>query len=161
MSAELRRLGKYILRERLARGGQGEVWKAFDSQLRRNVAIKQLHADLQADPDFVSRFEREARFIASLRHPNIVQIHDFQLVSDPDSGSTSTTAYMVMDYIEGPTLAEYIRNTSRKLQFPAADDIVYIFTQVSLALDYAHEKGMIHRDIKPANIMLDERHLTR
>ena len=67
---------------------------------------------------------------------------------------------MVMDYIEGPTLAEYIRNTSRKLQFPAAEDIVYIFTQVSLALDYAHEKGMIHRDIKPANIMLDERHLT-
>ena len=74
MSAELKRLGKYILRERLARGGQGEVWKAFDTQLRRYVAIKQLHADLQADPDFVSRFEREARFIASLRHPNIVQI---------------------------------------------------------------------------------------
>ena len=159
MSAESKRLGKYILRERLARGGQGEVWKAFDSQLRRFVAIKQLHADLQADPDFVSRFEREARFIASLRHPNIVQIHDFQVINNPDSDST--TAYMVMDYIEGPTLAEYIRNTSRKLQFPAAEDIVYIFTQVSLAIDYAHGKGMIHRDIKPANIMLDQRHLSK
>ena len=155
MSTESRYLGKYELRERLARGGQGEVWKAFDTQLRRYVAIKQLHTNMQSDPDFTSRFEREAQFIASLHHPNIVQIHDFQLVHSTDSDIT--TAYMVMDYIEGPTLADYIRNTSRKGQFPAADDIVYIFTAVSLALDYAHEKGMIHRDIKPANIILDQR----
>src|SRR6266567_6031717 len=155
MSTEPRRLGKYELRERLAHGGQGEVWKAFDTQLRRYVAIKQLHADLQSDPDFTSRFEREAQFIASLHHPNIVQIHDFQLIRSSDSGST--TAYMVMDYVEGPTLTDYIRNTSRKGQFPAVADIVYIFTTVSLAIDYAHEKGMIHRDIKPANIILDQR----
>jgi eukaryotic-like serine/threonine-protein kinase len=155
MSMEPRRLGKYELRERLARGGQGEVWKAFDPQLRRYVAIKQLHANMQSDPDFTSRFEREGQFIASLNHPNIVKIHDFQLVNDPDSATT--TAYMVMDYIEGPTLADYIRNTSRKGQFPAAGDIVYIFTAISLAIDYAHEKGMIHRDIKPANILLDQR----
>jgi serine/threonine protein kinase len=155
MSAETRRLGKYELRERLARGGQGEVWKAYDTGLRRYVAIKLLHADMESDPDFVSRFEREARFIASLRHPNIVQIHDFQFIHNPDSNTT--TAYMVMDYIEGSTLADYIRNTSRKLQFPAAADIVYIFTEVSLAIDYAHSKGMIHRDIKPANILLDQR----
>jgi eukaryotic-like serine/threonine-protein kinase len=159
MSREPRYLGKYELRERLARGGQGEVWKAFDTRLRRYVAIKQLHANLQSDPDFASRFEREAQFIASLHHPNIVQIHDFQLVLTPDSNTT--TAYMVMDYIEGPTLADYIRNTSRKGLFPAADDIVYIFTAVSLAIDYAHEKGMIHRDIKPANIILDQRTLKR
>ena len=158
MSTEPRHLGKYELRERLAHGGQGEVWKAFDTQLRRYVAIKQLHTALQSTPDFTSRFEREARFIASLHHPNIVQIHDFQLVHTSDSDIT--TAYMVMDYIEGPTLADYIRNTSRKGQFPSASDIVYIFTAVSLAIDYAHEQGMIHRDIKPANIMLDQR-LTR
>jgi len=155
MSKEPQYLGKYELRERLAHGGQGEVWKAFDTQLRRYVAIKRLHANLQSDPDFTSRFEREARFIASLHHPNIVQIHDFQLVHTSDSHTT--TAYMVMDYIEGPTLADYIRNTSRKRQFPAAADIVYIFTAVSLAIDYAHQKGMIHRDIKPANIILDQR----
>jgi len=155
MSMEPRRLGKYELRERLARGGQGEVWKAFDPQLRRYVAIKQLHADVRSDPDFTSRFEREGRFIASLHHPNIVQIHDFQLVHTPDSDTT--TAYMVMDYVEGPTLTDYIRNTSRKGQFPTVADIVYIFTAVSLAIDYAHQKGMIHRDIKPANIMLDQR----
>src|SRR5436309_216101 len=155
MSPKPRHLGKYELRESLACGGQGEVWKAFDTQLRRYVAIKQLHADMQSDPDFTSRFEREAQFIASLHHPDIVQIHDFQLVHTPNSDIT--TAYMVMDYIEGPTLADYIRNTSRKGQFPTPADIVYIFTAISLAIDYAHEKGMIHRDIKPANIILDQR----
>ena len=155
MSMEPLHLGKYELRERLAQGGQGEVWKAFDTQLRRYVAIKRLHANVQADPDFTSRFEREAQFIASLHHPNIVQIHDFQLVSHNELQTTS--AYMVMDYIEGPTLADYIRNTSRKGHFPSAADIVYIFSAVSLAIDYAHSKGMIHRDIKPANILLDQR----
>ncbi len=155
MTTEPRRLGKYELRQRLARGGQGEVWKAFDLQLRRYVAVKLLHADLQSDPDFVSRFEREAQFIAGLHHPNIVQIHDFQFVHTPDS--PTAIAYMVMEYIEGPTLAHYIRDTSRKEQFPPAADIVSIFTSVSLAIDYAHQKGMIHRDIKPANIILDKR----
>jgi serine/threonine-protein kinase len=155
MSTEPRRLGKYELRERRARGGQGEVWKAFDPQLRRYVAIKQLHANLQSDPGFVSRFEREARFIAALHHPNIVQIHDFQVVQTSDADTT--LAYMVMEYIEGETLAEYIGRTSRRGLFPDSADIVFIFTGVSLALDYAHGKGMIHRDIKPANIMLDQR----
>ena len=157
MDIEPRRLGKYELRQPLARGGQGEVWKAFDPQLRRYVAIKQLHANVQSDPDFISRFEREARFIAALHHPNIVQIHDFQSIQLP--GSDTTTAYMVMDYIEGPTLANYIHNTSCKGHFPDAADMVYIFTAVSLAIDYAHGQGMIHRDIKPANIMLDKRSL--
>jgi serine/threonine protein kinase len=150
-----RHLGKYELRESLARGGQGEVWKAFDPLLQRYVAIKQLHADLQDDPDFITNFEREARFIASLHHPNIVKIHDFQTIQVP--GSDATTAYMVMDFIEGSTLAHYIHNTSRKRLFPEAADIIYIFTAVSLAIDYAHDRGMIHRDIKPANIMLDKR----
>jgi serine/threonine protein kinase len=155
MSMEPQNLGKYELRERLARNGQGEVWKAFDPQLRRYVAIKQLHANVQSDLEFISRFEREGQFIASLHHPNIVQIHDFQLIRTLDSVTTS--AYIVMDYIDGPTLAEYIRNTSRKGQFPAAADIVYIFTAISLAIDYAHEKGMVHGDVKPANILLDKR----
>ena len=111
MSAGPPRLGKYELEKRLERGGMGQVWKAYDTQLRRYVAIKVLHADLQANPDFVSRFSREAQFVASLRHPNIVQIHDFQFTNAEESG---TTAYMVMDYVEGGTLADYIRATSRK-----------------------------------------------
>ncbi len=151
---ELERLGKYELLERLGQGGMGEVWKARDTQLRRFVAIKFLHANLQNDPDFVTHFMREAQFIASLHHPNIIQIHDFQLTDERGSG---TAAYMVMDYIEGGTLAGYISGSSRKGRFPGASDIVYLFTSVSLALDYAHHQGMIHRDIKPANILLDKR----
>ena len=156
MSKEQERLGKYELLERLGQGGMGEVWKARDTQLRRYVAIKFLHANLQDNPDFVMLFTREAQFIASLHHPNIVQIHDFQLTNTRGS---SIAAYMVMDYIEGGTLADYIRNTSRKGLFPPAADIVFLFSAISLALDYAHQKGMIHRDIKPANILLD-RHTT-
>ena len=155
MTTQPRRLGKYELRERLARGGQGEVWKAFDLQLQRFVAIKQLNANMQDDSDFIARFEREAQLIASLHHPNIVRIHDFQFLPDPDT--QAPVAYMIMEYIEGTTLADYIRSTSRKQLFPTPASLLTIFTAVSLALDYAHRRGMLHRDIKPANIMLDIR----
>src|SRR5437588_3446014 len=100
MSTRPQRLGKYELQERLERGGMGEVWKAYDTQLRRHVAIKLLHANLRANPDFVSRFTREAQFVASLRHPNIIQVHDFQFT---ETGKSDSTAYMVMDYVEGGT----------------------------------------------------------
>src|SRR5437588_801995 len=155
MSTLTQRLGKYELRERLGRGGMAEVWKALDTQLQRYVALKILHADLQNDPSFITRFEREAQVIASLHHPNIVQIHDFQISHPPES--SSTIAYMVMDYVEGQTLATYIRYTSRVGKFPSPDEILHIFTSISNAVDYAHHKGMIHRDIKPANILLDSR----
>ncbi|HZO76259.1 MAG TPA: serine/threonine-protein kinase [Ktedonobacteraceae bacterium] len=155
MSTAPHYLGKYVLQERLAYGGMGEVWKSFDPQLQRHVAIKLLRTDRRHDPDFVTRFEREARFIASLHHPNIVQIHDFRISQPPESNPAQ--AYMVMDYVQGQTLADYIQNTSRQGQFPSASDIIYLFTAISLAIDYAHQKGMIHRDIKPANILLDQR----
>ena len=153
------RLGKYELQERLGRGGMGEVWKAHDTQLRRYVAIKLLLADLQTNPNFVTHFTREAQFVASLHHPNIVQIHDFQFTTAQETGVT--TAYMVMDYVEGGTLADYIRSTSRQNVFPSAHDIVSIFTAISLGLDYAHQKGMIHRDIKPANILVDKHNVIK
>jgi serine/threonine protein kinase len=133
-----------------------EVWKAIDTQLQRYVAIKLLHADLRADPDFMNRFVREARVVASLHHPNIVQIHDFQVSKPPESDGT--IAYMVMDYIEGQTLADYIHSTSGAGKFPTAAEIVHLFSSLGGAIDYAHQQGMIHRDIKPANIILDKRH---
>ena len=150
--------GKYELRELLGRGGMAEVWKAFDTQLERYVAIKLLHADLQADPEFMTRFTREAKVIASLHHPNIMQIHDFQIYQSPES--KTPVAYMVMDYVEGQTLAGYIRSTSRMGKFPPAAEIVAIFAAVSRAVDYAHRQGMIHRDIKPGNILLDQRRVS-
>ncbi len=150
--------GKYELRELLGRGGMAEVWKAFDTQLERYVAIKLLHADLQADPEFMTRFTREAKVIASLHHPNIMQIHDFQIYQPPDA--KTPIAYMVMDYVEGQTLAGYIRSTSRTGKFPPSAEIVGIFAAISRAVDYAHQQGMIHRDIKPGNILLDQRRVS-
>lgn len=155
MSKELQYLGKYELQQRLAHGGMGEVWKAWDLHLRRYVAIKKLHANLQQDPDFVIRFEREAQLVASLHHPNIVQIYDFHI--SQQATSDTPLAYMVMDYVQGQTLADYLRQTSRRGLFPPAPDIIYLFTKISLAIDYAHQQGMLHRDIKPANILLDQR----
>src|SRR6266516_4209650 len=158
MSTNPQRLGKYELLERLGQGGMAEVWKARDTQLQRYVAIKILHANLQEDPNFITRFEREAQLIASLHHPNIVQVHDFQ-VSRPHE-SEAPIAYMVMYYIEGGTLEDYIAGTSARGKFPSPAQIVHLFTSISLAIDYAHQQGMIHRDIKPANILLDKRNTT-
>ena len=159
MSSVPQRLDKYELVELLGQGGAAEVWKALDTQLQRYVAIKILHPNLREDPNFVARFQREAQLIASLHHPNIVQIHDFHVMQLPDTetGASLPLAYMVMDYIEGQTLAAYIHETSNVGKVPAPKEIVDIFTSISLAIDYAHSKGMIHRDIKPANILLDRR----
>ncbi|GCE25718.1 hypothetical protein KDA_12020 [Dictyobacter alpinus] len=160
-SALPQRLDKYELLERLGHGGVAEVWKALDTQLQRNVAIKMLHPNLREDPHFVARFQREAQLIAALHHPNIVQIHDFQVYQPPDPQTSSPLAYMVMDYVEGQTLAEYIYGTSNEGKIPEPARIVNLFTSISLAIDYAHSKGMIHRDIKPANILLDKRNTVR
>lgn len=148
-----KQLGKYALLERLGQGGMGEVWKAHDTQLQRYVAIKLLRAELQDDPDFSASFMREARLVAALRHPNIVQIHDFQLAG---AQGEDAQAYMVMDYIEGGTLASAIRALKGQGIFWSASEIVDLFAAISLALDYAHGQGMVHRDIKPANILLDQ-----
>ncbi|HCI82864.1 MAG TPA: hypothetical protein DHW02_24595 [Ktedonobacter sp.] len=155
MSIGPRRIGKYELHTLLGRGGMAEVWKAFDSNLQRYVAIKILHANLQNNFDFIKRFEREARAVASLHHPNIVHVHDFQISRLVEEGNP--TGYMVMEYVEGITLAEFIHNTSYEGRFPPPDEIIHLFTSISRAIDYAHQRGIIHRDIKPANILLDKR----
>ncbi len=155
MSTGPQRIGKYELRERMASSSTTEVWKALDSQSQRHLVIKLLHPNLQAIPHFVSQFENEMRMIASLHHPNIVQIHDFQIINS--SPSDGTVASIVMDYVEGPTLADYIRTTSRSGKFPSALNIVHLFTSISIAIDYAHQHGVIHRNLKPTNILLDKR----
>ncbi|HZS78294.1 MAG TPA: protein kinase [Ktedonobacteraceae bacterium] len=155
MSNSPRTLGKYELRERLGKGGMAEVWKAFDPQLERFVAIKYLQANLRTDPTFGPRFIREARAVASLRHSNIIRIYDFDTATSPEDPDESI-AYMVMDYIEGQTLADYIRSTSAVRKFPSTSEIVHLFMPICSAIAYAHKHGIIHRDIKPANILLDK-----
>src|SRR5260370_17017512 len=102
---QFKRLGKYELQQRLGQGGMAEVWKALDTQLQRYVAIKVLHANLQEDPNFITRCEQEAQLIASLHHPNIVQIHDFQVSLPPES--PTTIAYMILPYIQDPPFPNY------------------------------------------------------
>src|ERR1700680_116750 len=122
MSTNLGRIDKYELQELLGRDGLAEVWKAFDTQARRYVAIKFLHANLQADPDFVARFQREMPAIAALRHSNIVQYFDYSI--SQSSGPPNITAYIVMNYVDGGTLADYSSNTSRQGKFLPVADIV-------------------------------------
>ncbi|GCE04087.1 serine/threonine-protein kinase [Dictyobacter aurantiacus] len=154
MGTEPRYLGQYQLLERIASGGMGEVWKAMDTHLQRIVAIKFLLSNWRHSAGFVARFQGEARLIASLRHPNIINIHNFAIEEKPGE---PPLFYMVMDYVEGQTLAQYLAVTSKLGRFPPHEDILYLFSALAQAIDYAHNRGMIHRDIKPANILLDQR----
>src|SRR6266704_3359276 len=159
MNKDVGLIGRYELQRPLGRGSLAEVWKAFDTRLKRSVALKLLHSDLQVDPNFITRFEREMPVISSLGHPNIVQIFDYQVFRP--RGSDNLKAYIVMNYVKGRTLADYIRHTSRAGQFPSAADMVHLFMAAGVAIDYAHQHGVIHADIKPSNILLDKQYLLR
>ncbi len=159
MSTSPRRLGKYELHERLGQSEIGEVWKAFDPQLQRYFAIKILQVDTREDPEFTARFNHVARALASLQHRNIVPVHNFQI--SQASESNIITAHIVMDYVEGRTLGEYIRTTSTMGNIPSPATIVQLFASISAAIDYAHQHNISHRDIKPANILLDKRNTAR
>ncbi|MCC6192000.1 MAG: protein kinase [Anaerolineales bacterium] len=140
-------IGRYRIIEHLGRGGMAEVYKAYQANLDRYVALKLMHPFLAADQDFIARFEREAKNVAALRHANIVQVYDF----DVHNG----TPYMVMEYIEGGTLKTHLENLARAGQTLPLAEAVHIVREVGKALAYAHKRQMIHRDVKPANVMLD------
>jgi serine/threonine protein kinase len=122
------------------------VFKANDPNLKRVVAIKMIHEHLSSDPGFVSRFEEEAAAIAQLRHPNIVQVHDFNHEGD--------VYYMVMEFIPGETLHEQLKRLNQEGRTMPLEDVLKYMINICEASDYAHNRGLIHRDIKPANIML-------
>lgn len=138
-------LGKYELTELLGSGGMAEVYRATQIGLRRSVAIKVMYPHLARSPGFKERFQREARILASLRHPNIIQIYDF----DEDDG----WYYMVMEYIAGGTLTDRLLALHNREQVMPPAEVRTLFKTIGSALDYAHQQGMVHRDIKPANIM--------
>jgi serine/threonine-protein kinase len=135
--------GRYRLTERIATGGMGEVWRAVDEVLERPVAVKTLQAALLADDAFRERFRREARAAASINHPGVVRVHDF--------GEESDSAYLVMEYVEGRTLAAELRETG---PFDA-ERTLRIIEQAAIALQAAHDHGVVHRDIKPGNLLID------
>lgn len=146
-------LNRYELQERIGSGGMAVVYKAFDKQLKRTVAIKILHEHLAADESFRERFEREAQFIASLNHPNIMQIFDF---TSREIGDSSMFC-MMMPYLPGTTLADELKAAEKKNTRLSQDRISKIGRDLTSALDYAHSHGMIHRDVKPANVLFDDR----
>jgi len=139
-------IGKYRIVEHLGRGGMAEVYKAYQPNLDRYVAIKMMHTFLSDEKEFLARFEREAKVVATLRHPNIVQVYDF----DIEGGAY----YMVMEYINGESLKARLQNLECKDEWVSLDDAARIILAVGSALKYAHERGMVHRDVKPANVMI-------
>lgn len=135
------KLGPYEIDAVAGTGGMGEVYKARDSRLDRTVAIKVLPSTTSFNADLRSRFEREAKAISSLNHPNICTLYDV--------GHENGLDYLVMEYIEGETLSDRIRRN-----VPDIRDALEIGIQISNALDLAHRQGLVHRDLKPANVML-------
>src|SRR6478672_2983008 len=135
------RLGSYEVIAPLGAGGMGEVYRARDLRLQREVAIKVLPGRVASDPDALARFEREARAVASLSHPNIMAIFDF--------GTQDGVSYAVTELLEGETLA------ARLARGPLpTDPLVRIGSEVCAALTAAHRRGIVHRDLKPSNVML-------
>jgi len=139
--------GRYQIEILLGQGGMSAVYRAFDPNLRRVVAIKLIHAHLSTDPNFVGRFKEEATAVARLRHPNIVQVHDFDIDGE--------TYYMVMEYLIGETLQARLKRLNSTGRYMSLPEAVRISTQMCDAAGYAHNHELVHRDIKPANIMLD------
>jgi len=138
-------LGPYQIVAPLGAGGMGEVYRARDVRLDRVVAIKVLPEALAHDPERLLRFEREARLLALLNHPNIAAIYGFE----PYQLDSRTTYLLVLEFVDGPTLADRLKTGPLPV-----DDALDIGKQIAEALEVAHEKGIIHRDLKPANVKL-------
>jgi serine/threonine protein kinase len=136
-------IGNYEVLHRLGKGGMATVYRARQTNMARDVAIKIMSADLAEDPKFVQRFEREAQVIANLQHPRILPVHDF--------GHEGELFYLVMRVIDGESL--YHRMLQGPLPIMTTAKFV---TQIAEALDYAHAQGVIHRDLKPNNVLIDE-----
>jgi len=144
-----RTIGKYKIVERLGQGGMATVYKAYQANLDRHVALKVINAAIADHPDSQARFEQEAKSAAALRHPNIMQIYDFDV--DPESGCP----YMVIELIEGGSLADDMARRAASGAALHLSETARIMAEAGAALAHAHEHGVVHRDVKPANIMRD------
>lgn len=137
---------RYEIGELIGTGGMADVYRAYDRRLSRLVAIKMLRTDLARDPSFQTRFRREAQAAAGLNHPAIVSVHD----TGQDDHEWGSVPFIVMEYVEGTTLRELIREK----KIPTLTRSLEIVRDILDALDYSHQHGIVHRDIKPANVMI-------
>ena len=136
-----RDLAHYHILTKIGEGGMGEVYRANDRKLGRDVAIKVLPQELSGDPERLARFEREAQVLASLNHPNIAAIYGLEKVEG--------LRFLVLELVEGPDLADRLRQGA-----VSVDEALGIARQIAEALETAHEQGIVHRDLKPANVKL-------
>ena len=134
-------LAHYEITSQLGKGGMGEVYRAKDRKLGRDVAIKVLPEEFARDTDRIARFQREAKLLASLNHPNIAAIYGLE--------SSEQTNFLVLELVEGETLADQIKRGAIPVE-----ESLKLALQIAEALEAAHEKGVIHRDLKPANIKI-------
>jgi serine/threonine protein kinase len=142
-------LGKYRVLDALGRGGMAQVYRGYHPQLDRYVALKVLRSDLVEQDEFLGRFKREAHAVSGLRHPNIVQVFDFDVQDD--------LHYMVMELLDGDTLRARLNEYRVRGERMPLAEILRVLIHVLSGLEYAHGEGVVHRDIKPANIMLTKR----
>ncbi|OKI81593.1 serine/threonine protein kinase [Micromonospora sp. CB01531] len=149
LSSEVVLSGRYRLDDRVATGGMGDVWRATDLVLGRRVAVKVLLPALVSDPDFIARFRAEARIMASLRHPGVVQVFDCGEDELPDGGRAD---YLVMEFVDGEPLSRRIQEAG---QLEVAETMS-IVAQVAQALHGAHTRGIVHRDVKPSNLLVQQ-----
>src|SRR3954449_6327431 len=136
--------GRYRLDAQVGHGGMSTVYRAFDTVLERQVAIKLMHREMSSDSDQLERFRREARAVAQLNHPHIVGVID--------AGEDDQTPYIVFEYVEGETLKDRIRRLGR---LPVPEAVAYAI-EIARALGAAHERQIVHRDVKPQNVLIDE-----
>jgi serine/threonine protein kinase len=148
-SLEGQTFGKYRILEPLGRGGMAQVYRAYHPQLDRYVAVKVLRSDLVDEAEFLARFRREAQSVANLRHPNIVQVYDFDMAFD--------YYYMVMELLEGDTLKVRLNEYRARGERMPLSELLRVVTDILEGMAYAHSEGIVHRDIKPANILLSKR----
>ena len=141
----LHELGRYRLLDKLGQGGMATVYRARDPQLGRDVAIKVMHPFIAERSEAALRFEREARAVAALHHPNVMQLHDYQ----PAEGERP--AYLVMELLSGPSLRAFLDQHAT----PFAEVGAIIGLRVAQALEAAHAHGIVHRDVKPENVMFE------
>jgi predicted Ser/Thr protein kinase len=139
--------GRYRLTQRIAAGGMGEVWRGDDLLLHREIAVKVLLPALMSDSEFITRFRSEARMMAALRHPGIVQVYDY---GENAQVGAHRLDYLVMEFIDGTPLSQKIQQAGR---LSAADTMAAV-AQIADALQAAHDAGIIHRDVKPSNLLV-------
>jgi len=139
--------GRYLLEDLIAAGGMGEVWRGVDPSLQRRVAVKVLLPSLVADAAFITRFRTEARMMAALRHPGIVQVYDYGQDALPDGGMLD---YLVMEFIDGTPLSTALRQAGTF----GPRQTMEIVAQAAEALQAAHDAGIVHRDVKPSNLLI-------